>query len=163
MAVYLFTYHAYRSWNADRPQGFVLRGKGIQSPNEPLARQYDARASQSEAAFSERHQRTMIWIAWDACERRDWRLHYSATDPSHAHVLVSWREFQPWEQVRAKIKNLMSWALGKEFEVKGRNWFVGGASRKQVENQRHFDYLMNVYLPKHSGLSWREGEEPPSP
>jgi len=163
MAVYHFTYHAYRTWNADRPQGFVLRGKGIQPPNPTLARKYDARANQPMMVFSERHQRTLLWIARDACEHRNWRLHCIATDPTHVHLLVSWQEFQPWEQVRAKLKNLMSWALSKEFQEKGRKWFVRNASRKQVENQRHFDYLMNVYLPSHRGLSWNEGDEPPEP
>jgi len=161
MAVYLFTYHAYRSWNADRPQGFVLRGKGIQSPNVPLARKYDARASQAEATFQERHQRTILWITWDACERRSWRLHYAATDPSHVHLLVSWCEFQPWEQVRAKLKNVMAWALCKEFQKSERKWFVRGGSRKQIKQQQHFDYLMNVYLPRHRGLSWREENKLP--
>lgn len=163
MAVYHFTYHAYRSWNADRPQGFVLRGKDIQPPNPALARKYDARASQPMMVFSERHQRTLLWIARDACEHRKWRLHCIATDPTHVHLLVSWQEFQPWEQVRAKLKNLMSWALSKEFQEKGRKWFVRCGSRKRVENQRHFDHLMNVYLPSHRGLSWKEGDEPLEP
>jgi len=161
MPVYHFTYHAYRTWNADRPQGFVLRGKGIQPPNPTLARKYDARATQPKTVFTERHQRTLIGIAWDACEQRDWRLHGIATDPTHLHLLVSWSTFQPWKQVRSKLKNLMSWALSKEFQAKGRNWFVRCASRKRVKDQRHFDYLMSVYLPNHPGLSWSEGDLPP--
>jgi len=167
MVTYHFTFHAYRTWNADRPQGFVLRGKGIQPPNPTLARKYDKRASQPMTVFLERHQRTLIWLAWDACERRNWRLHQIATDPTHVHLLVSFsssgQKFQPWEQVRAKLKNLMSWALSKAFQEKGRKWFVRSASRKRVENQKHFDYLMNVYLPNHRGLSWKEGDEPPEP
>jgi len=161
MAVYLFTFHAYRSWNADRPQGFVLRGKGVQPTNGPLARKYDARASQVETAFSERHQRAILWIACDACLRRNWRLHGIATEATHIHLLVSWRKFQPWEPIRAKLKNLIGWALSNEFEMQKRKWLSSGGSRKQVENQRHFNYLLKVYLPNHRGLSWFEGEEPP--
>jgi hypothetical protein len=33
MPVYLFTYHAYRSWMPDRPEGFVQEGRGIEAPN----------------------------------------------------------------------------------------------------------------------------------
>ena len=63
--------------------------------------------------------------------------------------------------MRAKLKNLASWALGKEFDLKGQPWLVAGASRKRVTTREHFDYLMDTYLPKHRGLQWREGDSPP--
>lgn len=38
MPVYLFTFHAYRSWREDNPNGYVQRGRaGIQPPNKALA------------------------------------------------------------------------------------------------------------------------------
>jgi hypothetical protein len=29
-------------------------------------------------------------------------------------------------------------------------------SRKHVKDREHFDYLVNVYLPKHTGWKWSE-------
>ncbi len=63
MPAYLFTYHAYRSWNADNPRGFVQRGKGIQPPNHNLARAYDAVAGAAPMIFGREHQRILIWDA----------------------------------------------------------------------------------------------------
>lgn len=163
MAAYHFTLHAYRTWNADRPQGYVVRGRGIQPQNFETARAYDARATQPRVLFTPRHQRVIVWAVWDACRRRHWKLHQVATDDTHVHALVSWRMFLPWQQVRAKLKNLISWALTKEFKAPGKSWLVREGSRKRVTNRRHFDYLMEKYLPDHRGLKWRDGDPPPLP
>lgn len=162
MAVYHFTFHGYPTWNADHPKGYVRRGEGILASDEVVARRYDGRARDDEVIFRPRHQRVIVWIVWDACRQRDWRLHHVATESTHFHAIVSWREFRDWMEVRAKLKNLVSWALGKEFNVRGRPWLVGGASRKRVSDLKHFTWLMNDYLPKHSGLRWREGDPPPT-
>ncbi len=60
MPAYLFTFHAYRSWNADNPRGFVQRGKGIQPPNDKLARAYNAVAVAAPMIFRREHQRILI-------------------------------------------------------------------------------------------------------
>jgi REP element-mobilizing transposase RayT len=164
MAVYLLTFHAYRSWNADHPRGYVRRGHGVFPPEEQRAIQYDMRADQLPVLFDEGSQRALLDIVADACHRRGWRLHAFASEPSHVHLLVSWREFLPWEEAAAKLKNLMSWQLGRTHGVLERRWFSRGGSRKRVADRRHFEHLVEVYLPRHRGVVWREGEaEPPSP
>ena len=35
-----------------------------------------------------------------------------------------------------------------------REWLVEGGSCKQVKDRKHFDYLRNIYLPKHYGWKW---------
>jgi len=160
MPAYLFTFHAYRSWNADNPRGFVQRGKGIQPPNHNLARAYDAVAGAAPMIFRREHQRILIWIGFDVCARRGWRLHFTATEPTHVHYLVSWRGSEPWDQVSARIKNIASLMLGRKLQPQTR-WFAKSGSRKRVRDRRHFLYLMNEYLPRHSGLKWREGNDPP--
>lgn len=163
MPVYLFTLHAYRSWNPDNPRGYVVRGRGVQPPNPAMARLASLAASQPPMIFDRDHQQVMLSMIWDACQRRAWRLHYFATEPSHIHVLVSWREYQPWQQVRGKLKNLMSWQLGIQFFNPGRRWFSDEGSRRWVRDRRHFEHLMTRYLPRHSGLKWREGDPLPPP
>ena len=160
MPAYLFTFHAYRSWNADNPRGFVQRGKGIQPPNHNLARAYDAVAGAAPMIFRCEHQRILIWVGCDVCARRGWRLHFTATEPTHVHYLVSWRGSEPWGQVSTRIKNIASLMLGRKLQPQTR-WFAKSGSRKRVRDRGHFLYLMNEYLPRHGGLKWREGNDPP--
>ena len=161
MPCYLFTFHAYRSWNADNPRGFVQEAGSIEAPSAQLARYYDEHAQQPPVLFEALHQRVLIWIAFDACARRQWRLHFVATEPTHVHILVSWHSSEPWGEVRRRLKNLASLFLGRKFEQPGRKWFSRRGSRKRVRDRRHFDYLVNKYLPKHGGLQWREGAATP--
>ena len=51
MPCYLFTLHAYRSWNADHPRGFVREQGRIEPPNPKLARFYDRNAKQPPVRF----------------------------------------------------------------------------------------------------------------
>jgi len=161
MPCYLFTLHAYRSWNADHPRGFVREQGKIEPPNAKLARFYDRNAEQPPVTFGPFHQRVMIWITHDASIRRDWRLHAVATESTHIHMLVSWRSDEPWRDVRKRLKVLCSLMLGRKLGQNGRKWFVRKGSRKRVRDRTHFDHLISRYLPKHHGLRWTEGDTPP--
>jgi hypothetical protein len=163
MAVYLFTFHAYRSWNADRPQGYVRKDHaGILPTDLEMAKRYDRNAAEPPVIFEELHRRVIVWIVWDACVKRGWRLHYVVANPSHVHAMVSWTEFVDWKKVSDKLKNLASLYLGRKCGTPGRRWFVHEQSRKRVRDRKHFDYLVNVYLPKHVGLHWKEGDAEPN-
>jgi REP element-mobilizing transposase RayT len=161
MPCYLFTFHAYRSWNADHPRGFVLEAGTIEPPNANQARFYNNQAKQPRVTFGPFHQRVMIWITYDACVRRNWRLHAVATESTHIHILASWRSDEPWREISRRLKVLSSLMLGRKMGKTGRKWFVRKGSRKRVRDRTHFDYLMDSYLPKHRGLRWREGDAPP--
>ncbi|MHC4177581.1 MAG: hypothetical protein ACYSWU_08745, partial [Planctomycetota bacterium] len=91
MPVYLFTYHAYRSWMPDRPKGFVQEGRGIQPPDARLAKSYAEAATHPPFQFAPDVQRFLIATSLNVCQRRNWRLHAGAAKPTHLHLLVSWR------------------------------------------------------------------------
>ncbi|TWU00165.1 hypothetical protein Pla108_11100 [Botrimarina colliarenosi] len=162
MPVFLITIHAYRSWNADHPRGYVRHGKGILPPNAEQAKAYDERAADLPALFGDAEQAAIASISADACLRRIWRLHAIAVEPTHAHLLVSWRDDTRSSVVGGKIKNLISRELNLGLATK-RKWLSRGASRKRVKDQRHFDHLLETYLPKHRGLFWKEGLPPLPP
>jgi REP element-mobilizing transposase RayT len=159
--VYVFTLHSYRSWSADNPRGFVKHDQGIQLPDADRAEFYESQALQEPVLFDESHKEVIFWIVADACARRSWRLHGIAAEPTHVHILVSWHGFQDWQKIRAKFKNLMSLELGRYFNDSGRHWFSREGSRKRVQDRKHFDHLINAYLPKHR-WAWCEGEPLPS-
>ena len=160
MPVFLFTIHAYRSWSPDNPRGFVRRGEGILLPDAGLAKAYDQQATDRPAVFGEREQLFIGSIVADACDRRGWRLHAIAVEPTHAHLLVSWADELRAALVCGKLKNLISRELNLGLDPK-RKWLSRGASKKQVHDRKHFDQLVSSYLPKHRGLFWCEGMRPP--
>jgi hypothetical protein len=103
----------------------------------------------------------MIAGADDICRRRKWRLHAAGFEVTHGHFLVSWRGYVSWIEARAKLKNLLSLFLGRLAEAQGQEWFVDGGSRKRVATRKHFDYLIETYLPQHGDEKWFEGEAIP--
>ena len=177
MPVYLFTYHAYRSWMPDHPRGYTKRGSGYQPADPILADQYRDNAKSDGILFDEPIQRALLEEGLVACEHQGLRLHCGSMEPSHAHYLVSWKDGRHWSKVRASLKSSLSRRLALEDEknndsrdaTRRRNpretgtgcWILKlsrGASRKHVENRKHFDYLMQTYLPRHSGVKWFEDE-----
>ena len=155
--VYFFTYHAYRSWMPDHKRGFVKEGEGYLPPNPKLAKAYRDVAKFPPVEFDHDTEKLLIEVAQDVCGRRDWHFHGGATEPSHFHALVSWRGNHRWQDVRGKIRNILSLELSKRAGTTGRPWFVQKASRKRVRDRDHFDYLMKTYiLKKHRGWRWTE-------
>ena len=140
----------------DHRRGFTQEGKGYQPPNPTLANAYSEAAAHPPFEFDHETQRVLIEVAQDVCTRRDWRLHAGATEVTHIHALTSWRDDARWEDVRGKLRNIMSLELSRRNDTYGRPWFVEGASRKHVEREAHFEYLMETYLPDHSGWRWSE-------
>lgn len=159
--VYHITLHAYRSWSPSHPRGYTIRGKGYQPPDPARAEDYDDRARFSKVTFDQRIQEILVLGSWDICRRRGWRLHGVGTDPTHVHLVVSWRGFAPWRDVMEKLKNVLSFLLGRITGSPGRKWFVVNGSRKRVMNRAHLDHLLTVYLHSHRGVFWSEGRPLP--
>jgi hypothetical protein len=161
----------------DHPRGYTRRGKGYQAPDEEVAEQYRENAGSDGILFDEPLQRALLEEGITACRYQGLRLHGGATEPSHAHYLVSWKSPKSWRQVRASLKSSLSRRLALEGQKtedsrdatrrrnpresdKGR-WVLKlsrGTSRKHVANRGHFDCLMKKYLPGHSGVRWFEDE-----
>lgn len=154
MPCYLFTYHAYGSWMPDRTAGYVRRKAGVLVADRQMAACYRKNLKGGVVEFSEEVQQLLISAICDACRHLEARCHAIATDPSHIHVLVSWRGSQDWQRTSKSIKHRLTQELNGQHAK--RKWFSKGASRKQVKDRQHFDYLMQVYLPRHRGKCFRE-------
>src|SRR5437660_9592675 len=134
MAVYHFTLHAYRSWRPDNPRGYVKHNTGILPPDPEMAASYDRQANQSEVVFMPEIQRLLIRYTLDICARRNWRVHGTGTDPTHFHVAISWHGFIPCREVMNKLKNVLSFLLGRDPGPAGRRWFVRDGSHRRVKD-----------------------------
>ena len=154
MPCYLFTYHAFGSWMPDHRRGYVHRGQGILPTDVRMATLYRANLKQAVVSFPEMIQRQLIAGVLEACEHQQLRCHYIATELTHVHVLASWNSERAWEVVRKQIRGNITRQLNKAHQRQ--NWFSKSPSRKQVKDRKHFDHLMTIYLPKHSGLKWSE-------
>jgi hypothetical protein len=155
VAVYLFTFHAYRSWLPARPQGYVRRGKGIQAPDKKMAELYERDAKHPAMRFDARMRETLIISTRAICQSKGWRLHQVRATTTHVHALVSWRHFAEWKSVSNTLKRCLGAELSKSLDRRG-PWFSRSSSRKRVCDERHFEYLMDDYLPKHGGAFWSE-------
>jgi len=160
--VYLFTFHAYRSWRPDDPRGYVRRKQGVLPPDPEMAGRYDRHAVQATTCFECTHQRIIVEGARDVCMRRSWRLHAIATDPSHVHALVSWKEASGVcpSKVVSTLKQVLGYLLARESGIECRKWFSRGSSQRRVTRHDHFEHLLSQYLPGHRGIKWseRDGE-----
>jgi REP element-mobilizing transposase RayT len=154
MPCYLFTCHAFGSWMPDRGRGYVERNKGILPPAPDRAEQYRRNTRQHPVTFDRKIQRLLIEETRYAADRQQLRLHALALDPTHAHILVSWHDSRRVKQVRSNLKSSLTRRLNHELGK--RDWFVANASRKRIRDRKHFNYLVNTYLPNHRGLFWSE-------
>ncbi len=170
MPVYLLTAHAYRSWSADHPEGYVQRGEGFKGPEPDLARWRAGRARFAEARFEGEAQTVIHEVAIFVAAERTVRLHGCATCPTHVHIVVSFRspactcgalggevEFCARdcvarglaEEVIVRMKRKMGQRVAQLMGTKGRPWFSRGWDITPVRREEHFAYLMEEYLPEH--------------
>jgi REP element-mobilizing transposase RayT len=151
MPVYHFTFHAYRSWMPDRPEGYVRRHEGL-LPSEPeMARRYERQSRCTEISFSDGDAAALISAAEAICTERDWLLYEMAVTSSHVHLLVGWRSEERVDTVSNTLKRRLGAALSKRADRPG-PWFSRGGSRRPVRNESHFEYLLREYLPSHGEL-----------
>jgi REP element-mobilizing transposase RayT len=151
--VYLFTFHAYRSWMPDHKRGYTKRNEGYQPTDEETAQNYARRAKHEETVFDEAIERALIQEMIDSCAKIRCRLHAGTTEPTHIHGLVSWKYVRGWMSIRKSLKSSLTKRLK---EISQDIALSRGASRKHVLNRGHFEYLMDTYLPGHHGLAWYE-------
>ncbi len=155
MPCYLFTYHGHGTWLPDHPRGYVRRKEGILAPDFHMATCYRENMCSDAVAFDREIQQVQIEAALEAFKHQPIRGHAIASESTHLHLLVSWNIARTWQIVRRQLRGSLSRRLNQVFER--REWFSKQPSRKRVEDRPHFDHLMDVYLPRHSGLKWREG------
>lgn len=158
MAVYHFTTHAYRGWDADHERGYTKKGEGYQPPDEDRADWYDANAKQDPVEFDEATQRELLILAHQICEEEGWCLAGAGFERKHMHLAVSWRPYIRWEEVDRRLKNLLALKLNRKHNTLGKRWFSRrhGAPRR-VRDQDHLEHLFRSYLPDHRGLFWKRG------
>jgi hypothetical protein len=65
--------------------------------------------------LNDEHQLVVIERLRDAVEHIQCRLHFVATEPTHIHVLVSWRDGRPWQKNRTSLKRAITMELKAKF------------------------------------------------
>jgi REP element-mobilizing transposase RayT len=155
MPCYHFTFHGYGTWLPDEDDGYVRRGEGRLPQDTSAASKYRRRMTNHAAEFDESMQLAMIEEVHAASQHQTYRVHCVATEPTHIHILVSWKdEERASEKLRASIRQSLSRRLSKQFGQ--RQWLSEGGSRRRVINEEHYDYLLAIYLMEHGGWKWNE-------
>lgn len=152
MPCYLFTFHGYGTWYPEREEGFVHRQNGQLPSDLNLASKYRERACEKTVIFKESQQQALIDESQVATDKQGLQRWFVATETTHIHLLLSWRDDREWLKIRTGIKTSLTRRLNREFMR--RTWLSDGGSRRQVKNQEHYDYLVCTYLPSHRGWKW---------
>jgi REP element-mobilizing transposase RayT len=154
MPCYLFTYHGHGTWLPDHSRGYVRRKVGVLAMDVEMGQRYRENLAGEAVYFDAKLQSRLVEGVLYACGCINVRCHAIATDSSHIHLLLSWKHERPPLSVSLAIKTSLTRRLNEKYDQ--RTWFSKGGSRKRVTDQDHFDYLMNVYLPRHRGAAWFE-------
>ena len=99
--------------------------------------------------FSDDHYSLLLTILQDICSRRSWRLHCVGMDSTHLHAVVSWHSAFGADDVKDRLKNLLSLLLNRREEKIGRRVFSKKSGDTRVYGKKHLNYLKTEYLPKH--------------
>ena len=157
-----FVMHAYRSWNADNPNGYVKRGRrGILAPDKNLAQSRNRLATQPPVVWDDQHQYLIIALIREVCAEKIWRLHGVAVTVTHVHAVASIRKSVELIAVQHRMKQQLGKRLGGSTGKKGKRWFSRGGDPTRVKDSKHLDYLLRQYLPQQGGLYWCEGMTEP--
>jgi hypothetical protein len=130
MPSYHFTFHGHGTWMPDEDDGYVTRDEGRLPQDTVMAARYRDLMAEDEVTFTEEHEKTMIDEVHVAAGKQSFRVHYVATEPTHIHILVSWKDDRPFEKLRASIRQSISRRLGKDYGR--RTWLSEGGSRRKV-------------------------------
>ncbi len=144
----------------DHPRGYVRRGTGILKPDSDAATAYNAVARDERIVFDDPRCAQIIEAVRDLCERKRWRLHGVTVVWTHVHVLVSWQGYIDSARVRAVLKRAITTWL-RDVAGERRRWLSRAGSVKRVRDRKHFNHLMQRYLPAHrryGGRQWYEGD-----
>lgn len=136
----------------DRKQGYVKRNRGVLTPNQEMAAKYRTAMKEPPIEFDDTTQLALLDSILESQVPQRFESYFIATDLTHVHLLVGWRDTRTWLRMRSTIKSSMSRYLNDQ--IGRREWFVEGGSRKRVKDQTHFDYLVTKYLPRHTGWEW---------
>lgn len=167
MPTYLITLHADRSWTEDNPRGYVQRGKpGIQPPQRKLANYRASIANHPPVKFSREQIPLAIEIAHEVCETLGALPIAASCTATHLHIVVDTSNstarkggaptnepqvnspLDP-KKLAARIKSIVGLRLSQQLGTTGNRWFSRGEDVGVVADQKHLEYLIATYLPRH--------------
>jgi hypothetical protein len=150
----MFTFHGYRTWMPDHPEGYTRKGKGFLSPDEAMNRHYEERARHDEVRFDDARQELIVAASREIATNINARIYYAVCVDTHCHVLLGWHDERDWTALHDRMKRIIALKLGRAEGVRGRRWLTQRRSSEQVQTPDHFAHLMTVYLPDHRGRTY---------
>lgn len=156
MPVYMFTFHAYRSWMPDHPKGYTKSGIGVLPADLEMNEWYEERAHFSEITFDRSLQRVVVNAIKEVCVNKMYQLYYAVAVSTHAHAVVGWSEDTIIQTtVHDTLKRIIGLKLARHARVADRRWLSRGRDAKPVRTRKHFFHLVTNYLPDHRGVTFR--------
>lgn len=154
MPVYLFTFHGRGTWMPDHPRGYVHPKRGLQPCDPVMGANYRRNQREPAVFFDAEHQRVIIEASRRAAPFLDITIHAVANEPTHSHVLASWKHDRVASSLRRSLRRALSITLNEAFGK--RDWFAEKPPLRRVRTYDHLDYLVLKYLPEHKGEHWED-------
>jgi len=157
MPVYHFVMHSYGTWQPDHKAGWYQHGvRRKLAPSKGIARHRREVQRWPTVHFSVDEQSQILILVRDIGEKRNWRCHAVAINPTHMHMIVSWRSAHTAAVVRHTYKRLLGLRMARLRKQPGRQWFSEGGRPSRIKDHDHLSRLLDFYLPKQGGTLWRE-------
>jgi hypothetical protein len=133
MPCYLFSFHGYGTWMPDHRRGYVHRTQGLQPQDDEMAAVYRANQRFASVTFDAVMQEHLIGAARHAGVCLDATVHCVGTEPTHLHILLSWRHDRDWQAMRRSLRAGLTRAMNERFGK--RPWFSQNSSRRKVKDR----------------------------
>jgi REP element-mobilizing transposase RayT len=86
---YFITWTTYGSWLPGDERGWVLRGRGFQTPNPRKLKQAQDRMTESLMTLNVKQRALVETTVKEHCKHRKWQLHAVKCRSNHVHVVVT--------------------------------------------------------------------------
>lgn len=161
MPVYFITVHMYRSWREDNPKGYVQRGQsGVKHPNPKLAKHREKSTTGHAVKLNAPQIALVLDSLHEVCMNLEVTPYAASCTPTHWHLLLGWVESdevkvatEAADQARSittRLKRVVGSKLSAQAGQTKQRWFSRGWHIERIDEQKHFEHLLESYLPKHA-------------
>ena len=151
MPVYHYIFHSHGSWMPDRDEGYYKHNEGWKAPNQEAFEQYRKKMDGRAVMFERHQQELLIGESIKAQSFQRIELYAAATDATHLHAVVAWKDDRDAVAIRSQFKSSLTRELNTQYGKQ--QWFVAKAGQQPVQDEAHLSFLIHDYLPNHT-LYW---------
>ncbi|MBX3427404.1 MAG: hypothetical protein KF688_17125 [Pirellulales bacterium] len=152
MPCYHLSWDAYGQWATPAPETLVVAGQRL-LPDRVVAERFRHAGDAPEACFDDALQRQLLAETNIAAGQEGFRVHVAAADATSLHVVVSWNDDRPWEEIRRAVRD----SIVRRLRATGqRTWLSHRGTRRRIVDQGDYDRHVAQLLSRPRSWKWSE-------